>query len=135
MSKILMVILSTLLTIVVVAILFFSATSTGREMWNNYIHGLKKADEVSYETRKTVEDTARSYISSYNSDVAIYRMYAASADPEKREYAESARMRAIRTATAYNEYILKNSYVWKDNVPLDIYKTLDVDIGNMETGK
>lgn len=132
MNKIWTVVLSVLATILVVAILFFTATSTGREMWNNYTHGLKKADEVSYETRKTVEDTARSYISSYNADVAIYNMYAESEDTEKREYAESARMRAIRTATAYNEYIMKNSYVWKDNVPSDIYKKLDVDIGAIE---
>lgn len=135
MSKTLTVVLSVLLTVLVVAILFFSATPAGREMWNNYTHGLKKADEVSYETRKTVEDTARSYISSYNADVAIYKMYVSSDDSEKCEYAESARMRAIRTATAYNEYILKNSYVWKDNIPTDIYKTLDVDIVNMETDK
>lgn len=29
-------------------------------------------------------------------------------------------MRANRTAATYNEYILKNSYVWKGNVPDDI---------------
>lgn len=136
MSKTWIVVLSVLVTILVLSILFFSATPVGREVWNNYTHGLQKADEVSYETRKAVEDTARSYISSYNADVAIYEMYADSNDPEKREYAESARMRAVRTASTYNEYILKNSYVWQENIPADIYKTLDVDIGGkMESGK
>jgi hypothetical protein len=34
-------------------------------------------------------------------------------------------MRANDTAAAYNNYILKNSYVWEDNVPADIKTKLD----------
>ena len=34
-------------------------------------------------------------------------------------------MRANSTATSYNEFVLKNSYVWKDNVPEDIQKELE----------
>ena len=34
-------------------------------------------------------------------------------------------MRANKTAASYNNYILKNSYVWSDNVPKDIYTKLD----------
>ena len=29
-------------------------------------------------------------------------------------------MRANKTANSYNEYVLKNSYVWNGNVPIDI---------------
>lgn len=128
MSKGKIVVITVIAVLAVVAVLFFGLTAPGREIWNNYTHGLHKADEVSYETRKTVEDTARSYISSYNADVAIYQSYKNSEDENMKQYAETAKIRAIRTATTYNEYILKNSYVWQNNVPADIYKTLDVNI-------
>lgn len=35
-------------------------------------------------------------------------------------------MRANRTANSYNEYILKNSYVWEDNIPSDIDYSLPI---------
>ena len=34
--------------------------------------------------------------------------------------------RANQTATVYNEYILKNNYVWNNNIPSDIYMTLEI---------
>lgn len=33
-------------------------------------------------------------------------------------------MRANKTASTYNNYILKNEYIWKGNVPSDIYMSL-----------
>lgn len=33
-------------------------------------------------------------------------------------------MRANKTAASYNEYILKNSYVWDGNIPQDIKESL-----------
>ena len=33
-------------------------------------------------------------------------------------------MRANKTASTYNNYILNNTYVWKENIPSDIYQTL-----------
>lgn len=117
-----------LATIFVISIIFFAATPTGRTVWNNYTHSLNKADEVSYETRKKVEDTARAYVSSYKSDVDIYLTYCDSEDKNKQEYAEAARLRAISTANSYNEYLQKNSYVWKDNMPSDLPFTLETDI-------
>ncbi len=38
--------------------------------------------------------------------------------------AEQAKMRANSTAANYNNYVLKNSYRWKNNVPADIYMNL-----------
>jgi len=35
-------------------------------------------------------------------------------------------MRANKTAVEYNNYILKNTYIWKDNVPADIYIKLEI---------
>ena len=122
------VVITILVTILVLGIIFFGFTSTGRQVWNRYIYGLEKADEVSYEKRKTVEDTARAYIASYNADVEIYHAYKESTETKMADYAEAARMRAIRTATTYNEYILKNTFVWKGNVPSDIYMKLETNI-------
>jgi len=117
-----------LAAVFVVAVIFFTATPMGRSLWNDYTHGLNKADENNYETRKQVEDTARSYLADYNADVDIYRAYCNSSNPDKQEYAEAARIRAIRTANSYNEYLRKNSYVWKDNMPSDLPYTLPTDI-------
>ena len=35
-------------------------------------------------------------------------------------------MRANKTASSYNNYILANSYIWKDNIPADIYNELPI---------
>lgn len=81
-------------------------------------------DATNYETLKKVEDTCRSMISSYNSDKLTYEQYKDSTNEEKQSWAEQAKMRANKTASTYNNYILKNEYVWKGNVPPDIYATL-----------
>ena len=103
-----------------------SITPSGRAFLNNWNYDLKKVDErTDYKTLKKVEDTCRSMISSYESDKLIYGQYKDSESKEKQTWAEEAKMRANRTATTYNEYILKNNYVWEDNVPGDIYMKLE----------
>lgn len=126
--KVLKVFFIAIVSILIAAAIFFTFVPAGRTMWNNYTHSLEKADEVDYETKKQVEDTARAMISSYNADVATYKAYKDSANADEQSYATQAKLRAIRTATTYNDYILKNSYVWKDNVPSDIYYSLEVEI-------
>ena len=120
MSKVGTIIVTIISVILIGAIIFFGFTPGGRSVWNNYTHSLEKADENQYETKKQVEDTARSMIASYKSDVATYEQYKDSDNEEKQSWAEQAKMRANRTANSYNEYILKNSYVWEDNIPSDI---------------
>ena len=121
MSKTSIVLASVLSVIVIGLCLFFGVTPSGRAVWNNWFHAVQKADDATnYETRKKVEDTCRSMIASYNSDKLTYEQYKDSDDTEKQSWAEQAKMRANKTATSYNEYILKNSYVWEDNVPSDI---------------
>lgn len=106
--------------------IFFNATPTGKAMWNNWFHAVQKVDDVTnYDTIKKVEDTCRAMISSYNTDKLTYEQYKDSNNEEKQDWAEQAKMRANKTASTYNNYILKNSYVWKDNVPADIYMTLE----------
>lgn len=126
MSKLGTALVTIVIIILIAAIIFFGFTPGGRSVWNSYTHSLEKADENQYETRKQVEDTARSMIASYKTDVATYEQYKDSDNEEKQSWAEQAKMRANRTANSYNEYILKNSYVWENNVPSDISYTLPV---------
>ena len=90
---------------------------------NNVDYELEKQnDNQRYDRLKQVEDTARAMISSYESDKQIYLVYL----KNNEEIALQAKIRANSTAIKYNEYILKNSYRWKDNVPFDIKKKLEL---------
>ena len=101
--------------------IFFGATPTGKAMWNNWFHEVQKVDDATrYETRKKVEDTCRAMIASYNTDKLTYEQYKDSDNDEKQSWAEQAKMRANKTASTYNNYILKNKYIWGGNIPNDI---------------
>ena len=124
MGKIFGGILGTILTLFLVYITFIPS---GRAMINLYDNTMKKVDDrTTYETRKQVEDTARASISSYKTDKATYEMYKDSNDEEKQSWAEQAKMRANKTANIYNEYMLKNSYVFDGNIPSDINYQLEI---------
>lgn len=100
-------------------------TPWGRTLVNEWKYNIQKADDITnYDTRKTVEDTCRSMVASYTSDKLTYDQYKDSDIAEQRSWAEQARMRANKTAASYNEYVLKNSFVWSDNVPDDIVNSL-----------
>ena len=102
-------------------------TPGGRGAINTYFFGVQKVDDVTnYKTIKEVENTCRAMISSYESDKLTYEQYKDSDSEEKQSWAEQAKMRANKTATTYNNYILKNSFVWKDNIPGDIYMKLEI---------
>lgn len=116
-----------LAVLLVVGVLYFAATPAGVATWNNWFHAVQKADDATnYETRKQVEDTCRAMIASYQSDKLTYEQYKDSDNEEKQSWAEQAKMRANKTASSYNNYILKNSYIWKGNVPSDIYMKLEI---------
>ena len=83
-------------------------------------------DATNYEARKTVEDSCRAMIASYEADKLTYEQYKDSESDEQRSWADQAKMRANRTAANYNNYILKNSYVWSGNIPEDILAELPV---------
>lgn len=90
----------------------------------DYAHN--KIDEAtSYKLKKKVEDTCRSMVASYESDKLTWEQYKDSDNDEKQEWAEQAKMRANKTASTYNNYIMENSYVWSDNVPKDIRRDLE----------
>lgn len=104
---------------------FFGVTPSGRAVLNSWFFAVQKADDATrYDTRKTVEDSCRAMIASYTSDKLTYEQYKDSDNEERQSWAEQARMRANKTAASYNEYVLKNSFVWEGNVPSDIVDNL-----------
>ena len=94
--------------------------------WNVFVHNkyeglIKEVDSATnWDTLHEVEDSCRAMMSNYQADVLTYQQYCNSEIAEHRSWAEQARMRANRTAAQYNEYILKNNYVWKYGIPDDI---------------
>ncbi len=101
-------------------------TPAGRATINRYFFNVQKADDLtSYKTKKEVEDTCRAMISSYESDRLSYEQYKDSDNEEKQSWAEQAKMRANKTASTYNNYILQNSFVWEGNIPADIRSKLE----------
>ena len=122
---------SALVTLFVFVIIIFGIYITffpgGRALINSYDNTMRKVDDrTKYETRKKVEDTARASIATYKSDKSTYEMYKDSVDEEKKSWAEQAKMRANKTANVYNEYMLKNSYVFDGNIPSDINYQLEI---------
>ena len=113
------------LTAVIGLTIFFTCTVPGKTIVNNWMYGLEKVDEGTYENQKKVEDTCRAMIASYNQDKLVYGHYKDSSNSEERSWANNAKIRANNTAANYNNYILKNNYVWKNNIPSDISTTLE----------
>ena len=96
-----------------------------RAALNLYAHELHKVDDATrYKTRKQVEDTCRATIVSYEADRLTWEQYKDSDSTEQRNWAEAAKLRANKAAITYNEYFLKNSYVFEGNVPVDIRAVL-----------
>lgn len=120
------VMLCLVLILCIVLPIYFGATPSGKALWNNWFHSVQKADDnTNYKTLKKVEDTCRSMIASYNADKLTYEQYKSSDNEEKQAWAEQAKMRANKTASSYNNYILENEYVWKNNIPDDIAYKLE----------
>ena len=109
-----------ILIVLALVVGFFCITPAGVALRNGYGYAVQKVDDAtSYQTRKKVEDTCRAMIANYEADRISYEQYKDNPDPEKQGWAEQAKMRANRTAASYNEYYLKNSFVWSGAVPSD----------------
>lgn len=119
-------IIEIIVALIIIVLAFFSIPST-REWINGIVYNVQKADDATnYETLRQVENTARAMISSYESDVLMYEQYKNSESEEERSWASAAKVRANKTAVTYNNYILQNSFVWKDNIPEDIRQELEI---------
>ena len=118
-------VLTAILIVLAIAVGFFCITPAGVALRNGYGYAVQKVDDAtSYQTRKKVEYTCRAMIANYEADRISYEQYKQSDDAEKQGWAEQAKMRANRTAASYNEYYLKNSFVWSGAVPSDIRGSL-----------
>lgn len=120
---------TTITAIVIVLVvgtgIFFGVTPGGRAVWNSWFHAVQTVDDrTNYETLKKVEDTCRAMIATYEADKLTYEQYKDSDNEEEQSWAAQAKIRANRTASSYNNYILENEYVWQDNVPSDIFLEL-----------
>lgn len=126
MNKAMTSILCCVLALILLFGVGYAISPSVRELVNGVKHDAQKADDrTNYETIKKVEDTCRAMISSYEADKLTYEQYKDSTNKEKIEWAEQAKIRANKTAASYNNYILKNNYVWSSNVPKDIYTKLE----------
>lgn len=114
------------------AMVVIFATMTGcgpvdRYIWNKIDYATQKVDDAtSYKTRKQVEDTCRATIVSYEADKLTWEQYKDSDSAEQRSWADAAKLRANKAALTYNEYFLKNSFVFDGNVPNDIRTELPI---------
>lgn len=119
-------IVAAVFVVALIGLVIFFNTPTGRAAINTYFHKVQEADDLTrYSTKKEVEDSCRAMISSYESDRLTYEQYKNADSEEKRSWAEQAKMRANKTASTYNNYVLKNNYVWSGNVPADIKERLE----------
>lgn len=110
----------------VMAFVVLFMTPVGRAVVNNYFYHVQKVDDATnYKTRKKVEDTCRAMIASYEADRLTYEQYNGSENEKQQDWADGAKMRANKTASSYNNYILENSFIWEDNIPGDIKATLE----------
>ena len=111
-------------------VIFATMTGCGpvdRYISNKIDYATQKVDDATnYKTRKQVEDTCRATIVSYEADKLTWEQYKDSESAEQRSWADAAKLRANKAAVTYNEYILKNSYVFDGNVPNDIRTELPI---------
>ena len=113
------------IAVCVAIIILFVFNPFGIALKNSWDGLLRRVDDATnYEKLRQVEDTCRAMIASYEADRLAYEQYA-EGEGEELSWAAQARMRANRTASTYNNYILENSYVWSGNVPEDIDTELE----------
>ena len=119
--------LITVLCLVVLgAALYFTLCPKGVETKNEYEAMLKDVDyNTNYDSVRQIEETLRSYAASYEADRITYETNKDATDKESIALAKAARSRANRTAATYNQFYLKNSYIWEDNIPADIRAELE----------
>lgn len=114
-----------LIGVLVLGILFIGITPMGREVANNYGFRMQKADDrTNYNTKKEVEDEARMMMASYQADKLKYEQYKTSEVEEQKGWAEQAKMRANQTASTYNNFMLRNNFLFKENIPDDLWYEL-----------
>lgn len=112
--------------LIAIGVFMMLSSCTTIYKWGTDMEGeFREIDETSYASRKAVEDTCRAMTASYEADRLTYEQYNNSDSAEERGWAAQAKMRANKTAATYNNYIVKNSFVWNGNIPRDILTMMD----------
>lgn len=140
MKKNIKKILSVILVIAMVGVIFMgcdtesvksTAQKTRQDTQNaisagaNIIDNQPAPTDLDYSLERYNVIRCRAMMSSYETDKLTYEQYINSNNDEKKSWAEQAKMRANKTASTYNNYILENSFVWDDNIPSDINYKLE----------
>ena len=121
MSTTAKVFITILSVVLIAAIVFFGFTPVGRGVFSRYEHDLTKEEQDNnYANRKAVEDSARATLTDYNRNLALYNQYKDDESDFGKQMAAAYKTQAITDATKYNDYITKNRYLWKDNLPPDL---------------
>jgi len=125
-DKVIVVTIRAGIILMMVVIIWGLFTVSGRSAMNKYEAELKDTEyNTDYDTVREIEETLRSYVTSYEADKIIYETNKDSSDKENKALANAAKSRANRTAATYNQFYLKNSYIWEENVPEDIRSELE----------
>lgn len=126
MSKTQSFILGIVAAICLILVFWGVFTPSGRAHFNKYDATIEDADyNTKYKNTREIEETLRSYVASYEADKIIYETNKDAEDKESAALATAAKNRANRTAATYNQFYLKNSYIWEDNIPDDIQSELE----------
>lgn len=115
MQKVLFTLTIMLVTALIVLVIFFGLTPTGRSIWNQYKNRDSVKDEVTDEQRAEIEHFCRDMIAAWAAEAKAYK-----------EGDTEAKGRANQTATAYNEYMAKNAYVFGETLPEGIYAVIEM---------
>ena len=98
---------------------------------NNWRHEIQVAhDETDYDTLRSVENTARATIATWEADRMRWFQYHDSENERERNWASGARMRANTGASTFNNFMRANNYVWAAGIPDDLPERLPMDIAD-----
>ena len=109
--------------LLVVGAIAFEPAMIRFENWRSFRNQVAH-DQTDYNTLRRVEDQARAMLATWHGDVAQFEAFRDSTDSHERSIANAALIRANRTASTFNNFILTNSFVWAYGVPDDIAEEL-----------
>ena len=109
---------------VVLAIpLYFHFVPNGITTWSKWT--AKSANQDMAETKTEVEKNCRTWIADYETQTLMYEQYRESSNADQQVLASAAKQKANEIADKYNDYFLRNKYVWDKNIPSDIWLSMD----------
>ena len=117
MNKVFVLVVVFILVVIIGVVVYFGLIPSGIEKWN----GFRYKDTITAEMKKEVENTCLSMIASWETDAQTYKENKGIDET----VANEARMSANKTAESYNDYILKNGYVFGETLPEGVYAVIE----------